>query len=150
MNLYIIIHTATRVIRRVTTDASIVLAVDESIIELTGLPVIIVTTDTNTGVTAYLRAGDNSKATQEEIDAITFSPTVDPTGKKTYWKLDSQNKKVPATDDEVDLAKVDAVRENAKRLQKLEMYKDLVKSLATDDTLPTKLKSFFEKLSETL
>ena len=109
---YAIIHTATRVIRRLTTDEPPAVWADETAVALA-----------------------------EKIDLA-------PEGQTKYWKLDDKNKKIAASNAEIDAAGVDETLEAQKRAAKVAAYKDAVATAAADPLIIGSLKTYFEKLKD--
>lgn len=99
-----IIHTATRVIRRLTTDDDHTLGLDES--------------------------------------AVILNDPVDIGG--GYWKLDEANKKVPATDKEIDDAGVDEEKEKAKFEAKRDELKTIIFDIADKGATLEKVRAYFQ------
>ena len=106
-----IIHTATRVIRRVTIDARPTVGADE-----TAVPVV------------------------PEID---LAPAGSASG---YWKLDGANVKVAATQDEGRTAGLDAAHERTQRANRRQALLDHLDDMASDLTLPAKVRTFADRL----
>ena len=137
MQYYYIIDTATRVIKQVSS-ASVPVTSDETLVPFELPYKLSWKQDISTGVmTAYkVQEGQEIvQATLAEVDALSKSKRVD--GVTVYWKLDGQNRKVVATDAEIDAARVDEEREAAKRRQEyLEFKQAFVAVLDAPGTSP--------------
>lgn len=105
-----IIHTATRVIRRLTVDDVPPIAPDETVVPL---------------VAPIDLAGG-------------------------YWKLDAQNNKVLATDQEIDNADVDETKVAAKMAARRAILKTLVTDIADNGATLLKIQSYFKILKQAL
>lgn len=89
----------------------------------------------------YTRTGDYS--TVELAEAIDLKPV----GETKYWKLDVDNKKVPATLEEIEASRIDPDKEALRKAELRTAYESAIGACAADKTLPQSLQEYFMALT---
>lgn len=152
VDLYIVIDTATRVIKTVTIDPNVNVRVTDTLVKIPDQVKIYTISDSNTGINIYCKNVDGNKvpATTEELEAMSWATTELPDGTKQYWMLDLNNKKVPANSVDIDALGIDPAKERIKREQRSKTYRDTTEKLSLNEKIDPELKEFFIALLGTL